>query len=144
MISMKNFILPLSFLVAGTAVFAQDAAQPAPAKPATHTQAPQTAHPATPAATHKHVAKTAVTSGEVVSTDAAQKTITFKNAKGEDLTWPVEGKAVASLAAVKAGEKVTIAYRANEQGEPQAATSIKAATAAKSHAKAPTKATPSK
>jgi antitoxin (DNA-binding transcriptional repressor) of toxin-antitoxin stability system len=129
---MKKFALLLSFVfVAGVAV-AQETPKTEPAKPA--------AKPAP--APHKTAAKIATVTGEVVSADQTKKTITFKNDKGEDLTWPAEGKAVPSLKAVKAGEKVTIAYRANEQGEPQAATSIKALTVAKTHAKAPAKASP--
>jgi len=136
---MKNSILLFSFVMAAGTVVAQDAPKPAPAQPATHAD---TAKPAHHSATHKGV-KSALTSGEVIATDAALKTITFKNDKGENLTWPVEGKAVANLAAVKAGEKVTISYRTNEQGEPQAATGIKAA-AIKTHAKAPAKTPPTK
>jgi len=109
---MKKFTLLLSLtLVAGVAL-AQD---------------PQKMEPAKPAKAEVQKVKATEVTGEVVSADATMKTITFKNEKGESTTWPVEGKAVENLKNVKPGEKVTIAYRANEKGEPQAATLIKAA-----------------
>jgi hypothetical protein len=59
-----------------------------------------------------------------------KKTLTFTNDKGENVTWPAEGKAVASLKTVKPGEKVTISYAVDANGAPKAATEIKAAAPA--------------
>ena len=89
---MKKFALLLSLVfVAGTA-FAQAAKQAeavkAPAKAAS-------------------VAKAEAMEAEVVSVDAAAKTITIKG-EPENKTLKVEGKALASLKTIKAGEKVTL------------------------------------
>jgi hypothetical protein len=81
-------------------------------------------------------AKPSTMAGEIVSVDSAKHTLTFKNEKGDSLTWSVEGKALASLKSVKAGDKVEIAYRANEKGEPQAAIAIRAAAPVKASQKA--------
>ena len=89
----------------------------------------KTAAPAQKAA--QTAAKALTMNGEIVSADAVKKTVTFKNEKGEEQTWAVEGKALSSLKSLKTGEKVVVSYRANEKGEPQAATAIKAAPAAK-------------
>ena len=70
------------------------------------------------------------TTGEVVSADVQKKTLTFTNDKGENVTWPAEGKAAASLKTVKPGEKVTISYAVDANGAPKAATDIKAAAPA--------------
>ena len=120
---MKKLALSIAFIsVAGLAAAAQDpktdTAKPAPAttKPATTTHHTKTA-------TAHHV------KGEVVSVDADKNTISFKNDKGEDVTWPAEGTAQTSLKTLKPGEKVTITYRVNDKGEPQAATKIAAAKA---------------
>ena len=83
----------------------------------------------------KHAAKTAakaapMVGAEIVSVDAAKKTVSFKNDKGESVTWPVEGKALESLKTLKAGEKVTIGYSVDAKGAPKAALDIKAIAAA--------------
>jgi hypothetical protein len=67
-------------------------------------------------------------SAEVVSVDAAKHMITLKTDKGES-TVPVEGKAIASLKSVKAGEKVTVTCK-DVAGEHKAVTAIKAAAGA--------------
>jgi hypothetical protein len=104
-------LVPLTF-VAGLA-FAQEAKQAEPAK-----------------APAKHAAvKTHDVEAEVVSTDAIGKTITVK-VENENKTLPVEGKAIASLKTVKAGEKVKLTCRDNEKGEHQAVEMIKPAKAA--------------
>lgn len=116
---MKKFALLLSLMFASAGIAAaQDAAKEEPKAPA-----------------HKHssqdmsAAKHEMT-GEVVSADAEKKTLTFTNDKGENVTWPAEGKAVASLKTVKPGEKVTISYVVDANGAPKAATEIKAAAPA--------------
>jgi hypothetical protein len=90
--------------------------------------------------TAKTAPKTHVVSAEVVSTDATGKTITIKDASG-DKTVPVEGKAVASLSTVKAGDKVKLTCRDNEAGEHQAVTAIHKSTATASTKSKPKKTT---
>jgi arginine repressor len=110
---MKKFALLLSVVFAAGLAYAHDE------KAAT--------------AAEKGSAKTAATShivsAEVVSVDTANNTITLKTEKGET-TAPVQGKAVAALKNVKAGEKVTVTCK-DENGQHKAVTSIKAAAAAK-------------
>jgi hypothetical protein len=109
-LEMKNLVLLLSLgLVAGTASAAT--------KPAT-----QTKHAATATKTH-HV------SAEVVSADTTKNTLTIKAEDGSEKTVPVEGKALAGLKTVKAGEKVTLTCRDDDKGEHQAVTDIHAAKA---------------
>jgi len=67
-----------------------------------------------------------VLSAEIVSVDATAKTVSFKSEKGENVTWPVDAAALATLKNLKAGEKVTIAYSVDEKGAPKAALDIKA------------------
>ena len=59
--------------------------------------------------THKETA-------EVVSVDVKAKTITLKDEKGESHTAPVMGDAVAQLAKVTAGEKVTVTCQDDDKG----------------------------
>jgi hypothetical protein len=123
---MKKFALLLSFVfVAGVAV-AQDAAKAAPEA----AKAPAAAKSAETAKAAPAAAKTHEVAAEVVSADAAKKTLTIKG-ETENKTVPVEGKAVAALKSVKAGEKVTLTCRDNEKGEHQAVVAIKAAPAEK-------------
>jgi len=125
-------VFVMSAVLVASVASAQDAKKPVEAPKATAHAAK--AHEAKPAM----AAKATEIAGEIVSADVAKKTLTFKNEKGESVTWPAEGKALENLKSAKAGEKVTIAYRANEKGEPQAATEIKPVPAAKvSDAKAP-------
>lgn len=125
---MKKSALILSMMLAtGSVAFAQDAAKEAPKAPAKQTK-------------HVVAAKHQVT-GEVVSTDAEKKTVTFKNDKGESLTWPAEGKALASLKSVKAGDKVTIHYAVDAKGAPKSAIEIKSAPVAQAKPEAPVKTT---
>lgn len=111
---MKKFALVFSLAigVAGLA-FAQEPIKDTAAKP--DAAKAQAAKPAKEQA------------GEVVSVDVEKKTLTFKNEMGENLTWPAEGKALASLKTVKPGDKVTIAYAVDDRGAPKAATEIKLA-----------------
>lgn len=69
-------------------------------------------------------------SADVVSVDAAKKTVTLKNASGE-WTLPVEGSAIDSLATIKAGDKVIASLRHDEKGAPAAITGFKPAPAIK-------------
>jgi len=64
---------------------------------------------------------------EVVSVDAAAKTITIKGDDGQPKTVPVSGDAVKSLETVKAGDKVVLTCMDNEKGEHQSVTAIKPA-----------------
>ena len=129
---MKKTVFVMSAVLVASVASAQDAKKPV-AAPKAH--AAEATHEA---GKPVRVAKATEVTGEVVSADVAKKTLTFKNEKGESLTWPTEGKALESLKSAKAGEKVTVVYRANEKGEPQAATEIKPVPAAKvSDVKAP-------
>jgi hypothetical protein len=67
---------------------------------------------------------------EVVSIDTAKQEITLKDEKGESHTAPVQGKAIASLKTVKAGDKITVTCQDDEKGQHKAVTAIKPATAA--------------
>ena len=75
--------------------------------------------------------KTHEMTAEVVSVDAAAKTITIKDEKGEQHTAPVLAEALASLGSVKAGDKITVTCLDNEKGEHQGVTAIKPAKASK-------------
>lgn len=122
---MKKLTLLLSLLFTAGVAMAADvpADTSAPAKPAAATVADKTsAKLETKAMTHDVTA-------EVVSINAEKKEITLKDDKGESHTAPVEGKAIAELKTVKAGEKVTVTCRDNEKGEHQAVTAIKPAAA---------------
>lgn len=61
---------------------------------------------------------------EVVSVDPDAKTITIKGADGKEMTAPVEGKAAETLKEWKAGDKVELTCRDNDQGVHQAVSSI--------------------
>jgi hypothetical protein len=61
----------------------------------------------------------------VVAADAAKTTITFKDSKGQTLTWKAEGKAAGKLKSLKAGQRVKIGYSVDDKGAPKAATSIR-------------------
>jgi hypothetical protein len=71
--------------------------------------------------------KTHDVTAEVVSVDAAAKTITIKGDDGQPKTVPVQGDAVKSLETVKAGDHVVLTCMDNEKGEHQAVTGIKPA-----------------
>ncbi len=114
---MKKFALLSSFLLVATVASA------APAKSTHHSKSHDSAKVAAKAAAGAEV------SAEVVSVDAAKKTVTFKNDKGETLTWPAEGAAVDSLKMLKAGEKVAITYSVDAAGAPKAIIAVKAAPA---------------
>src|SRR4029453_11559661 len=90
-IPMKKLALSIAFISAATLAGAQEPKTPETQKPTTPAPQPKatTAHKAKPAS---HSVK-----GEVVSADVEKKTISFKNDKGEDVTWPAEGTAQSSL-----------------------------------------------
>lgn len=113
---MKKFALLSSFLLVATV---------ASAAPTTHHSK---SHDAAKVAAKGEGASV---SAEVVSVDAAKKTVTFKNDKGETLTWPAEGAAVDSLKTLKAGEKVAISYSVDANGAPKAIIAVKTAPAAR-------------
>jgi hypothetical protein len=117
---MKNLALSIAFLSAAGLATAQEPKTPEAQKPAAPATQPKTA------TAHKAKPASHSVTGEVVAADAEKKTISFKNDKGEDVTWPAEGTAQTSLKTLTPGEKVTITYRVNEKGEPQAATKIAA------------------
>ncbi len=108
---MKKLAVLLSALLVAGAAYASQATN-APAK---------TKEPAKSMA----AGKTHVVEAEVVSADAAAKTLTIKGDAG-DKTVPVEGAAVAELKNVKPGEKVKLTCRDNAAGEHQAITKIHA------------------
>jgi ABC-type Fe3+-hydroxamate transport system substrate-binding protein len=111
---MKKILLPLALvLIAGVAV-AQAADTKSASKAATKTSA------SVKAPAHK----SHIVDAEVVSADAPGKTITVKVA-GEEKTVPVQGKATAHLAMLKAGEKVALTCVDNEKGEHQYVSAIK-------------------
>jgi hypothetical protein len=114
---MKKFALLLSFVFVAGVAFAQ---QPAPA-PETG-KAPAVAKTAE---TAKTAAKNHDVQAEIVSVDVEKNTLTIKGEK-ENKTVPVEGKAVAALKTVKAGDKLTLTCKDNEKGEHQAVVDIKA------------------
>lgn len=80
--------------------------------------------------------QTHVVEAEVVSADAAAKTLTLKG-DPENKTVKVEGPAADQLKNLKAGEKVKLTCRDNAKGEHQAVTHITVEKAAA--AKNPTK-----
>jgi len=116
---MKKFALLLSLVFVGGVAVAQETktAPPATAKAA-----------AAPAAAV--AAKTHEVASEVVSVDAVKNTITLKGEK-ENMTMPVEGKAIAHLKMMKAGEKVTVTCKDDAAGVHQAVVAIKHTPAAK-------------
>jgi len=107
---MKKLALLFALALTAGAVYAQDAKAPAT------TKAPETM--AAP--------KTHEVNAEVVSVDAAAKTITVKGEK-DNKTVPVDEKALASVKDLKAGQKVTLLCRDNEKGEHVAVTGVKTA-----------------
>ena len=100
---MKKIVLALAVAVATAAVAS---AQTAATKPAAQTKS------AAKSAEHK-TEKAAPMKAEVVSTDAAAKTITVKDASGSNVTLTATGSAVAELSKVKAGDWVMVTKSEN-------------------------------
>ena len=71
-------------------------------------------------------AKTHEVEAEIVSFDAATKTLTIKGTP-DNKTVPVDAKAVASVKDLKSGEKVTLVCRDDANGQHQAVTGVKVA-----------------
>jgi protein-disulfide isomerase len=108
---MKKITLVLSFLLAAGLVYAQDPpSQPMPEK-------------APPAVKSE---KTQKVEAEVVSVDAAAKTLTFKSSPSDQpQTAPVEGKAVTALKDVMTGQKYTLYCKKDTSGNVQSIVDIK-------------------
>lgn len=109
---MKNIVIALAVVLA--AATAASAQTPAP-KTAPRATPAAPATPATPAAPAakpmaSSKAKAETMKAEVVSTDAAAKTITVKDAAGASTTLTASGSAVAALANLKAGDWVTVTH----------------------------------
>jgi len=84
---------------------------------------PQQKQPAADAAKQAPAAeKTHTVEAEVVSADAAAKTLTIKGEPNK--TVAVDAAAVGSLKDLKAGDKVKLTCRDNDKGEHQAVTKI--------------------
>jgi redox-sensitive bicupin YhaK (pirin superfamily) len=120
---MKKFAFLLSLVFVTGLAYAQETKQAEPTKPAEKAAPAKHAEKAPAAKTHEVVA-------EVVSFDANAKTLTVKGEK-ENMTVPVDEKALASVKALKAGEKATLICRDNEKGEHVAIAGVK--HAAKAH-----------
>jgi ribosomal protein L12E/L44/L45/RPP1/RPP2 len=101
--SVKKIVLAIAVVIASAAVAS---AQTAATKPAGQTKSPAKS------AEHK-TEKAAPMKAEVVSTDAAAKTITVKDASGANVTLTATGSAVAELAKVKAGDMVMVTKSEN-------------------------------
>jgi ribosomal protein L12E/L44/L45/RPP1/RPP2 len=101
--SVKKIVLAIAVVIASAAVAS---AQTAATKPA------HQAKPAAKTAEHK-AEKAAPMKAEVVSTDAAAKTITVKDASGANVTLTATGSAVAELSKVKAGDMVMVTKSEN-------------------------------
>jgi hypothetical protein len=110
---MRHLLAGIALLLIPVVLEAQS-----PAPPAKPTPAASPAAPGDAADKHNLV-------GTVVSVDAAQSTLTFKDPKGQTLTWKAEGKATGRLKGLKAGQKIKIGYSVDEKGAPKAATSIR-------------------
>lgn len=106
---MKNIVIALAVVLA--AATAASAQTPAP-KMAPRATPATPATPAVPAAKPmaSSKAKAETMKAEVVSMDAAAKTITVKDAAGASTTLTASGSAVAALAHVKAGDWVTVTH----------------------------------
>jgi hypothetical protein len=119
--------LALMFALVGVAGIsaAQDTKPVEPAK-AAKVEAPAKAEKvhATAKAEAKLTAKTHEVEAEIVSYDAAAKTLTIKGTP-DNMTVPVDAKAVAAVKELKAGDKATLFCRDNEKGEHQAVAGVK-------------------
>ena len=116
--------LALMFALVGVAGFAA-AQDTKPAAPAQETKAPAKATKAEAVKTETAAAsKTHEVEAEIVSYDAAAKTLTIKGTP-DNKTVPVEAKAVASVKDLKAGAKVTLLCHDNEKGEHMGVAGVK-------------------
>jgi translation initiation factor IF-3 len=126
---MKKFALLFSLVFVAGVAMAQDKPAEAPKADAPKAEAPK----APAAAAEKHADKAAMKSHDVnaefVSFDAAKKMVTIKTETGE-ASAPVEGKAIAQVKTLKAGDKVVATCKDSAEGKHEAVTAIKLATAA--------------
>ena len=115
---MKKTVLALVVAAAtGVALSAQAPAQTPSQAPAAKQTAPKTATKSAKkeaGMSHASKSKAKVETAEVVSTDAAAKSITVKPASGENQTYTAVGGAVKQLEKVKAGEQVRLTVRDND------------------------------
>jgi Cu/Ag efflux protein CusF len=123
------FATTLTVLALSSAAPAQTggATTTAPATPAPAAPATPAAPAAKPAAPKTAAPKLKTVTGEVVSVDAAAKTVTVKHTvsgKSEDMTFGAGEKAAAALGTLKAGDHVRVAY-AEVDGKPMASTIAK-------------------
>ena len=119
-------------IVVVSAIFAVSglAQAPKPSPSPTPAAAPKAAVSPTPSASPSAAKPAAARNqvlGTVVSVDAAQSTITFKDEKDQTATWKAEGKAANRLKNLKAGDKVKIHYTVDDKGAPKAAVAIRPA-----------------
>jgi hypothetical protein len=88
-------------------------------------QDPKPVEPAKPAKDQTAMkAKTHEVDAEVVSFDAAAKTLTIKGTP-DNKTIPVDAKALASAATLKAGDTVVVTCRDNDKGEHVAVAGVR-------------------
>jgi hypothetical protein len=124
---MKRLALMMTLLLPGSAAFAQEMdPRPKPEAPAARAEAEKA--PATKQLT-----------ANVLATDPVAKTITFKAegaASAQEMTLPVEAKALASLKVVSPGEKVKVTFRTDAAGKETAVTAIEKSAADKDKPKA--------
>jgi glucose/arabinose dehydrogenase len=124
---MKKFALMFALVgIAGIAA-AQDTKPVAPAqdtKAVAPAQDAKAAKTEAIAKTESSATKTHEVEAEIVSYDAAKKTLTIKGTP-DNKTVPVDAKAVASVKDLKAGEKVTLLCRDNDKGEHQGVAGVK-------------------
>jgi glucose/arabinose dehydrogenase len=99
---MKKIVLALAVVVATAASASAQTAAKAPAMKSNQAKAAQAAKAPAMKATSTRV--------EVVSTDAAAKTITVKDASGSNMTLTATGGAVAELGKLKAGDWVMVTH----------------------------------
>ena len=117
-------------IVVVSAIFAASGLAQAPKPSPTPAATPKAAVSPTPAASPgaaKPAGARNQVLGTVVSVDAAQSTITFKDEKDQTATWKAEGKAANRLKNLKAGDKVKIHYTVDDKGAPKAAVAIRPA-----------------
>jgi hypothetical protein len=108
---MKKIALMFALVGIAGLASAQDTKPAGPSKDAKAAKVQAAAKSESPAAMKTHEVE-----AEVVSYDAAKKTLTIKGTP-DNKTVPVDAKAVASVKDLKAGEKVTLLCRDNEKGE---------------------------
>jgi hypothetical protein len=120
---MKKLALLMSFAFVASVAVAQE---PAPASDSA--KAPAAAKSDT--ASRAMAGKTHDVQAEVVSVDFEKNLLTIKAEPANKIV-PVEGKAVAALKTVKAGDKLTLTCKDDEKGEHKSVVDIKTPAAEK-------------